>query len=75
MPRGRVYDEACRLIEDHEIGVFIEDLERDRFRREGGWLGWRDGQPDPLAGEDGGAGLQATAFDQYPPPVDEALNL
>ena len=75
MPRGRVDDEAGRLIEYHEIGVFIQDLERDRLGREGGWLGRRDGQPDPLAGEDSGAGLQTATFDQYPPGLDQTLDL
>src|SRR3989304_3817230 len=50
MPRGRVYDEAGRLIEHHEIGVFIQDLERDRLGRGGGWLGRGGGPPEPPAG-------------------------
>jgi hypothetical protein len=75
MPRGGVNDQTGRLIEREDIGVFIQDLERDRFSREGGWLGRRDGQSDPLAGEDGGAGLQTATFDQYPPGIDQTLDL
>ena len=28
---GGVHDEACRLVDDDEVGVLVDDVERDRL--------------------------------------------
>jgi len=52
MAGGGVDHQARRLVEDHDIGVFEEDIERDVLGLEQGGLGGRLGQGDQGAGPD-----------------------
>jgi hypothetical protein len=42
MTGGGMHDEPCRLIQDQKVGIFIQDVEGNRFGDEGRRLRRRD---------------------------------
>src|SRR6185312_3879852 len=65
MAGSRMNHQAAGLVDDDDRIVFIDDVEWNLLPRRRGWLGWRQGYGDDVAGFDDGRGIADRALSNH----------
>ena len=75
MTGSRVHDHAGRLVHYEEVGVLVDDLDRERLSEQSSRCWWRDRDRHDLASPHGRARTPDFRANPYQPLPDQPLNL